>query len=597
MVTQIQLGGLFSVNGRQVVGGGASGIDTEALIKGLTEARLVPAKKLQDKIDLSDKKAAALSEMRGILNRFKDATNFLRNAPGVGNQADNIFSYRTASVKTNTATPASSYVSVTVEPGAQVGNYIIDNVVSIAKATKQESSNFSIANQDTQVVYAGAGPGQFEAGTVTINGQNITLAAGDTLRTVAKKFNDLSGSTGITAQVFQALPGQFKLLFSATKTGVSSSFDLSGAPTVSSDPSGVLSNISFTTTQPAGNAQFDINNISVIRESNNIDDLVENVTFNLLQDTTTAPTTQIDINIVQDTETIQSAITNFADAYNEFRLFTSRQTAVNSDGTPKEDSLLFNDSTMRSALASVNAELSRTVAGIAASDPNRLSEIGLTFTNYPGDNNDPPNPPTKNILTIDSAKLKSSIETNFEAVRRVFEFDFNSDSSSVQVFSRTNALNVQSFSMLVDPGTNTFTATYDPGTGPVTVNLTGTALSGGTGYTLSGVEGTPLEGLVMIYTGNATSTVNVNVTQGIGDRLFSALDGFLKDTTGMLSVNEKSISDAKERSQREIDRINEQVDKYREQLIKQYAALEAAITKVNNILTSLDANARAQYAS
>ena len=51
MVSSIQLGNFFSFGGRTVSGSaGGSGIDTESLIKGLTDAKLIPATKLEDQI-------------------------------------------------------------------------------------------------------------------------------------------------------------------------------------------------------------------------------------------------------------------------------------------------------------------------------------------------------------------------------------------------------------------------------------------------------------------------------------------------------------------------------------------------------------------
>ena len=591
MVTQINLGGFFSANGRTVSGGSASGIDTEALVKSLTDARLIPATKLQDKIDLNTKRSSAISEMKQLLTKFQDAANFLRNPPGVGNEADNVFNFRSANLSTNTGVAASSYLSVTVEPGAQNATYAIDNITSIAKAKKQETGVFALANQDTQVVFAAPAAGQFGAGTVTINGQNITLNVGDTLRTVAKKFNDASATTGIGAQVFQVSPGNFKLVYTATKTGTSADFNLGGAPTVSADPSGVLTNISFSTTQLAQNAQFDIDNVTITRESNSINDLVDGITFNLLQDTNSAPVTQVNVSIAPDTDIVKNGIINFVNTYNDFRFFVQKQSLLNSDGTPTEDSVLYGDRSMRNTLSDVSSELSRIVGGITAGNPDRLSEIGISFTNYPGDTD---LPATRNILTVDEAKLTSAIQSNFDGVRRVFEFDFTSDSTNLKVFSRTNSLSVQAFSLNIDPGTNTFTATYDPGTGPVTVNVTGTAQSGGTGYTLTGQAGTALEGLVLIYSGNTTSTVNVNISQGIGDRIYNSMKDTLADTTGILAVEQNEYTTQNERWQTEIDRINEQVARYRDTLLKRYADLEAAINKVNNILLSLDANSQAR---
>lgn len=594
MVTQINLGSFFNANGRTVVGGSASGLDTESLVKSLTDARLVPATKLQDKIDANTKRSSAISEMKSLLTRFKDAANFLRNPPGVGNEADDIFNFRSANLSTNTGAAASGYMTVTVQPGAQNASYVIDNVLSIAKAKKQETNAMPLTDLDAQAVFAAPAAGQFGAGTITVNGANITLTTGDSLRTVIKKFNDASLTTGISAQAFQIAPGQFKAVFTATQTGLSHDFDLGNPATVTSDPSGALTNVTFGMIQPADNARFDIDNVSIIRETNSISDLVDGVTFNLLSDTTAAPVTAINVDVVPNTEIIKNGITNFVNTYNDFRFFVQKQSLLNSDGTPAEDSVLYGDSTMRNILSSVSNELSRIVGGITGGNPSRLSELGITLTNYPGDND---LPATRNIMTIDDAKLQSAIQSNFDGVRRVFEFDFTSDSANLQVFSRTNALNVNNFTLNIDPGTGTYTATYDPGTGPVTINVDGIALSGGTGYTIKGQAGTPLEGLVMIYTGNATSTVNVNVSQGIGDRIFNAMDDVLKDTTGIIAVDQQDTTDQSARWQTEIDRINEQVAKYRDQLLKKYADLEAAITKVNNILLSLNANQIAQQSN
>lgn len=593
MATQIQLGNLFSVNGRQVLGGSASGIDIESLVEGLTQAKLVPADKLQDRIDVNTNKGTALSELRKILNNFRDASNFLRNPPGVGNEADNIFSYRSAALSSNTSVAASAYLSVTVQPGADQQNYTIDNITQIAQAKKQESNIFAIANQDTQVVFAAPGADQFGAGTITINGHSITLDDGDTLRTVAKKFNDVASLTGIGAQVFQVSPGNFKLIYTATQTGTTADFDLGGPPTVNADPFGVFTNVAFNNIQLAQNASFDIDGVTITRETNSISDLVDGVTFNLLSDTNAAPATQLGVQVKADTQIVKNGVLNFVNAYNDFKLFVSKQQQVGTNGLPTEDAVLFSDTTMRSALSSVSSELSRVVAGITGGDPSRLSEIGVTFSTFPGDTE---NPFTRNILTVDDAKLQSAIESDFDAVRKVFEFDFNSNSSKLQVFSRSNSINVNSFQLNVDQTNGVYQATYDPGTGPVTIDVDATAISGG-GLTIKGQAGTVLEGLTLIYSDGTDDVIDVEMTQGIGDRMFNLLDTVLDEEIGSLQSSEQSLVDSNERFLKEINRINEQVEKFREELIRKFSDLEAAITKVNNLLLVLDAQAQAQAAS
>ena len=99
MVSSIQLGNFFNLGGKTVSGSaGGSGIDTEALIKSLTDAKMIPATQLQDKIKINDDKSAALGEFQTLLGKMKDAVSALRNPPGVGNAADDAFKYRTASI-------------------------------------------------------------------------------------------------------------------------------------------------------------------------------------------------------------------------------------------------------------------------------------------------------------------------------------------------------------------------------------------------------------------------------------------------------------------------------------------------------------------
>lgn len=584
MVTQIQLGNIFSQNGKNVFGGTGTGLDTQTLINDLAEAKRLPALRFEERIEINTKKKAAFQELQTILARFKDASNFLRNPPGVQNAADNIFQYRNGNVTSNTAVAGSTYLTATVEPGTTVQNYTIDSISQLAKARKQETNNFALADIDEQAVFAAPAAGQFGAGTITVNGENITLIDGDSLRTVAGKFNAVKADTGISASILQTSPGNFKIIFTATQTGAVGDFDLDDPGTVTADPSGVLTNITFGDTQGADQAMFKVDNVDIVRDSNSIDDLVEGITLNLKQTTPLATTLTLDIQ--PDGELVKTGITNFIDAYNEFRLFVSRQSETNPDGSFTEDAVLGNNPSLRAMLNSINLELSRSVEDLAASDPSRLADLGITFADFPGDEE---TPFTRNILLIDEAELQSAISSDFEAVRRVFEFDFTSNSTNLQVFSRTNALDVNDFTLTINPVGEIFQATF----GATTIDLEATAI-GATGFLLKGPAGSELEGLELIYSSTASTTATVNVTQGIGDRLFNALEDFLADDTGSLDTEITSLEDSSERLQKEVDRIDEQIATFREQLLKKFSALEQAITTINNLLQQLDAQTRAQ---
>lgn len=587
MVSQVTLGNFYSANGKTVVGGaGGSGIDTEGLIKSLTDAKALPATKLEDKITLNEKRSTALTEMKDLIDRFRDAANFLRNPPGVSNDTDNVFKHVTSGVTSNTSITGSTYLTVTATPGSDLRDYAI-SVTTLAKATKQSTGVISIATADSQAVFAAPAASQFGAGIIVVNGATITLADGDSLNTVASKFNAVSDTSGITASVIKITDGSFKLLYSATATGTTADFDLETVGTVSSDPSGALAQITFTTEQDATNAQFIIDGITITRQGNSIDDVIDGVTFNLLQ--ATPALTTLTVSLKPDAELVKSGIINFVNVYNDFRTFYAKQTQVKSDGTTAEDSVLANNPTLRTAMNNISAKMATIVSGVSSS-PNRLSDLGITSVDLPATDEAPL---VRNAYTLDESKLDAAIAADFAGVRDVFEFQETSSNSNVRVFSRTNSLAASSLTLTLTPSTNTFQATYNNGSGPVTVSLDYTALTGG-GYKLSGQSSTVFEGLVMIYGSSADSTSTMTLTQGVGDLVYNLTDDLLERDTGALDSELKSIADANTQLQKNIDTINTQVEDYRTQLLKKFGEMEAAISRVNSLLTNLQAQADAR---
>ena len=281
-------------------------------------------------------------------------------------------------------------------------------------------------------------------------------------------------------------------------------------------------------------------------------------------------------------------------AYNDFKLFYARQTAIDESGKPLDTATLGSNPVLRASLANISSELSRSVGGISGSF-NKLGDIGISFGDYPGDAT---TPATRNTLVLDDAKLTSALAANYSNVRQVFEFSFASDSTKLQAYAHSNEYSGTNFALNINESSHSYSATYSVNGTPTTIALTATPISGG-GTTLTAPSGGPLKGLTLIYNGSGTDTDNINVTtsQGFGDRVYNALDNVLKDTTGSLARELASVNDNNTRYQKDITRIDDQVSRYRNALTDKYAKLEAAIAKVNTILQSLDAQSKAQYGS
>jgi flagellar hook-associated protein 2 len=603
MATEITLGTFGTQAGKTVLTGGASKIDTKGLIESLTAAKRAPAVRLETTNKSIDGQTKALNELKTLFSKFQTATDLLRNPTGVAVDSKNIFQYRTASVTSSTGATASNYLDVSVQPGAVAQSYTIDSITQLAKQGKQQSGNILVANSSTaSAVTANGSPtaGLFQAGTVniravdgTVGGIPITLNENDSLDTVASKFNEVSSRTGIQASVLNVGSGTYKLIFTATKTGTTYGFDLSqtvpavGAG-IESDPSGVFSAFTLNAPQAAQDAIFSVDGVSITRETNAIADVISGVTFNLKQDTLPG---NLLVSIKPDTEIVENAITSFADAYNEFRIFASKQTQLDENSQPKEESVLYNNSVFRNIIDQVSNEVTRLVAGISGSNPSQLKDIGISLDNFAGDDE---TPATKNILTVDADKLGSLLLSNYDGVRKAFEYQQISNNSNFVNFKRSNNLNTTGFTLVIDSVAGTYKATYTDATtlAVSTVDLDATAITGG-GVSLKGQAGTVFEGSQFVYALAGDATINVTLSQGFGDRFYNLINGFINSTDGKLNTEIKALEDNKKRNAEQITTIDARIEQYRDKLIAQYASLEAALSKANNLLQLLDAQSKA----
>jgi flagellar hook-associated protein 2 len=604
---QIQLGNLFQQNGRTVIGGSQSAFDVESIVKSLVEAKRLPAVRLETKNETIGKEKEALTELRSILSRFKSAADVLRNPPGVGNASQNIFQYRTATLSSSSGVTANNYMTATVQPGAAAQSFTIDSVGQLALETKQQSNLFTIPSATSSSVVNAAGSpaaGFFTEGDVQIRrldgGSTIlSLEAGDSLQTVANKFNELKSATGIQATVLKVADGTpnntYTLVFTATKTGLNAAFDLESVGpgmTVTDDTDGVFAQMTFNTTQTAQNAEVTIDGVLLQRQTNAINDAIDGITLTLRQPT--PPATALTLNIDPDTDIVVDAITQMADVFNELRIFNAKQSEVGTDGFPKDTAVLNNNSALRSILSRVNAEVTSIVNGITGGNPSQLADIGIKFQDYEGDAE---NPFTRNIMVLDSEKLQSALASNFEGVQSMFEFQMNSQNVNLAIFRRTNSLAVTGITLNIDRINDVYQATYnDPLLGPTTIDMDFELMTSTGGVLLKGQAGSVLDGLQMIFSTGGDATFDVSFTQGIGDRVFNELETILTDNDGLLTNEETRLDELVENNEEEIMRIDDYIAKYRDDLLIQYSRLEEALSKANNLLQLLDAQANARNA-
>jgi len=583
MVTSINLGSFSTENGRTVLSGSASGLDTKGLIDGLTTAKRLPAVQLEDKIKQNAARSDAYAELKTILNNFRSISDFLRNPPGVNNEDKDAFSYRMTSVSHSGSETGSNFIKVTAAAGAATSSIGI-TVDSLATYNVKLTNTFSVTDENTTVVGAAM---PFVPGTLTLgaSGVNVTLSGGDTLNQVVAKINAVKQQSNVEASIIKVSNGNFRLSLRTMDTGTNQNYTLNA-------PSLAVFSMGFASQIDAVNAQITLDGTTTVqRQNNSFDDVLPDLSFELIQKTAIGDS--LTVKVEEDKDQVFEAISGFVNRYNEFRVFLAKQTELDDNGKPKDTAILASSSTLRSVAARINAEIAGIVEGISGGDPDRLTDIGLKFTDFSGDAD---NPATKNIIQIDEADLRAAISSNFDAVRRIFTFDYTTDNPDISVFSRNNSLAVSSVTLSIDHTNGVYQATYMDGATPVTINMDARAMSGSVpGLVLTGQAGTVLEGLTLLYTSLSDDlSIDLDLTQGVGDRLYNSLDAVLDDDSGMLTTELESIDDQNTRMQNEIDRIDQIVSDYRETLLEQFSALEASISKANLLLQSLAANSAAQ---
>ncbi len=473
MVTSISLGNFSTVNGKNVLAGSQSGIDTTSLINALAAAKAQPATNDQTKITANQAQVTAYNQLKTLLTNLQNSLDGLRNPNGVTTSgATDVFDARDPFVSITGGLTASDYVGVQTSNGAPIGNYTIQ-VDHLATAESLQSGTFT--SRSTSIVNASPSntAGTFAAGTFTINGINVTLNQGNSLNDVAAAINSVSSQSNVTASIVALSGNSYELVLTGTKTGAANAIKIS-------DPNGVLPTVGTppanTTTDPvnlpagqtmfgvkqgAGDAQFEFNDQTISRSTNTITDLLDNTTISLY-----APTNgqTVSLSIDKDDKSIATAIGSFVDSYNAIRTFIAQQQQRNASGNLVSGAVLSNDPTLNtianSLSAMISGQLSIAIPSAYSSGqtnaPVRLGDLGLTLTDQPkgtttdSSGNTVNTPEVDNIISLDPSTLSTNLDSYFDQVRQLFEFSFTASTSNINIYSRDNTVANSNFSIAVD---------------------------------------------------------------------------------------------------------------------------------------------------
>lgn len=594
-MSQINLGGMVG-GGTSRLSGLSSGLDTQALIDESVEAKSLPIRKLEEQIEVDNKKAAAFSELNSLLSDLKSSVDKLRLNPTFGSSVDDVFAKKKIVASSSDNVGAEKYAVIATDEKAEIGSFTIE-VVATAKEKIQQSK--SLTSKTTGAVETLPLGNKFRAGTFQLNGVDITFADGDSLVEVASKINLESTNTNVKAQIIQPNSGEYRLVLQSTLTGVANDITITDGTNVmngmfdyhvTDNPDNII--------QAATDSQMRFNSFLVNRTTNKIDDFIDGISFTLLKETPGGVSVSVDI--VDDKTAATNEIVNFVDKYNALMSFIETQQERDTNGKYLETAVIKNNS----LLAQIKSEVLALVGGEPTGTTTlaNLADIGVNFKDVGvilSDANGKMN------LEINEEKFIDMLESSYDDIKKLFQYQYTSSSSKFIMLERSNNLTDTSITIDVDIGrsadqiaqitldSGTINATFEP--------FDSLDLTQG-GY-IKGNEGTELYGYKFIYTGTGVESTTVTFTQGIGDKLYNQINNYLSKeystTVGgasfMASIVDLEIYNLKdnvETSHVEIDKKQQLIDKYKESLIKKYTALESAVAKANSIISMIDAQSK-----
>ena len=359
------------------VTGTGSGLDIDGLVAGLVGAEKVPA---EARLNAQE---ASINNLISAIGSAKAAVADFELTASKLAKADTFSSVTSSSSDATKAT-------ISATSSASAGSYQL-SVSSLASAQTLASGNFTATSDALGTgtitialgtpVYTGATPDTYSAFTqassvdITIDSSNNTLAG------IRDAIN--SANAGVNASILKN-GTNYQLFLVSDSTGLANSIEIS----VSGDSAGTdtdsagLSQLAYNTSanqlqqySAGSDASFSINGLTVSSSSNTISDVIDGVTLNLLSETSSP----ITIEVETDINGVVSDIQAFVDKYNAYASLLMNLTKY--DAVSETAGTLQSDPIIRNIVSQIRSELGKQVSGLSGSYTS-LADVGVSIDRF-----------------------------------------------------------------------------------------------------------------------------------------------------------------------------------------------------------------------
>jgi flagellar hook-associated protein 2 len=521
------------------------------------QAEQQPITDIKTKVSSYNTKLSAYSTLKSGLSTFQTAVDKLATAAKFNAQSV-------------TASDATS-ISATANGTAVLGNYSV-SVTQLATSQKLASPPYSSA---TDIVgtgkltisfgTTGTAPASFTANadktdiTIDITSSNNTLSGirdAINAKNASVSASIVNDGTGNRLVITSKDTGEVNSLKVSVADDDGNNTDTGGLSALAYDP--VASSNNMTQMTAAKNALLNVDGMSISKASNTVSDVIQGVTLTLKSVTSASNT----LSVGTDTDTIQSSVQSFVDAYNALNTSMRNLTKFVSAGSSSNGALL-GDSTARNIMVKLKSMLS--ASSPTATTYKTLSDVGVSMG-------------SDGSLSLDSTKLQKAITNNVSDVAKLFSPSATSTDPQVTYISSKDE---------TASGTYAVNITRLGGNG---VDASGTingVTANTTGSVLTGVTGNGSYGLQLSVTGTATgSRGTVTFSKGLAGELSSLLDGWL-DTEGALTTKTDGISSSIKDLNKKADDISAKLPAIEARYRAQYAKLDALLSGLQSTSSNL----------
>jgi flagellar capping protein FliD len=394
------------------------------------------------------------------------------------------------------------------------GKYDI-TINQIAIAKQENYLGFSTIDDD---VVNGAS-GMFTPGIFEINNHMLTLEGGENLQEIRDIIKATSSYTNVSSNINKLSNNAYILSIHSLNTGYNYSFDIN-------DIEGVFANVNVETIN-AQDAEFTINNNDYVRASNVINDILVNGEFSikLLRETNLeviSVNSDIDLQLIKSK--IKELVSNINILFDIIYIEKDKQLQPNNLG----NYTLWSEHQVRDITNQLPAIISSNINKLNDNDFLSLKDIGITLDVKLNKNS------YETYLKIDDSKLSDSLINNHDSVKNLLYTQISSNNTNVKFLYATKPINLQNFQLDIDLNRPLIQIDNNTIQDRVRVTINNNIYRPNhylATNTIVGLPDTPISGLGLRFENNENAIIQVNISQGIADRIFNFFNKYIADST------------------------------------------------------------------